>query len=880
MARLLTVFPPGAKAGSTLEISVGGMDLDEPRLLLFSSTNLSGTPKPGEANKFLVTIASNAAPGVYDARFLGRFGLSNPRNFVVGHLPELVEKQDNNTAGSAMEVPLGTVVNGHVEASAADFFRFSARKGQRVLIECAGPGIDSRISPELLLYDSSGHELERNRTGGLLDFTPAADGDYTIKLHDSLFRGGAEYFYRLSIGILPHIDFIFPPAGLAGTKGKYLIYGRNLSVHSSSATETQSVDPASEPSKSPDSKPLKIEGKPLEQLEVEIELPARGLSETLLPQRRSPAACVVEGVEYRLQTPEGGSNPELLSFATAPIIREQEPNNHPKQAQKISVPCEVVGQFYPAEDQDWFTFEAKKGEVYWAEVFSQRLGLPTSPFLLVQRVTKDEKGEETADVQELYGSENNVGGIDLKTSTADPSGRFEVKEDGTFRIQVQDLFNVTQSNPSHTYRLSLRKETPGFRLMALAPAPPQAKKDAREAHIWNAFLRRAETIPLKVLAVRRDNFDGEIQLKVEGLPSSVSYPETKIESGKTSTLLLLTAAENAPDWAGRFRIIGKGKTTGANAANQGASKSSSPGSAGLSPAATELTREAQGGSVIWNVPDYNTEPVLSRLTHDLVLAVSGQEAAPISIAAAEDQVWEMQTGTKAHIPLLVTRRGDYTETLKLKVEGHPTLDSMKEIDVNGKATNVTLELDLAKHKLPPGQHTIYLQTQTKGKYRNNAEGAQAAELAAKEAEKAAMGLAEASKKATEALAAASKKMRETETAAKTASEKLSAAKAAVEKSPDTTALVDARAAAEKAASESAAKAKAAFEAKALAEKTATEASNNAKEAEAKKTALAKRAKEMTETAKPKEVTFTFYSAPIRLKVAPPAEKKVAAGTKK
>ena len=42
---------------------------------------------------------------------------------------------------------------------------------------------------------------------------------------------------------------------------------------------------------------------------------------------------------------------------------------------------------------DWFTFEAKKGDAYWIEVISQRLGLVTDPFVLVQRVTKNEKGE-------------------------------------------------------------------------------------------------------------------------------------------------------------------------------------------------------------------------------------------------------------------------------------------------------------------------------------------------------------------------------------------------------------------------------------------------------------------------------------------------------
>src|SRR6267154_1234706 len=47
LARLFTVFPPGAQAGSAIEVSLNGADLDEPAQLLFSSTNIAGKPKPG-----------------------------------------------------------------------------------------------------------------------------------------------------------------------------------------------------------------------------------------------------------------------------------------------------------------------------------------------------------------------------------------------------------------------------------------------------------------------------------------------------------------------------------------------------------------------------------------------------------------------------------------------------------------------------------------------------------------------------------------------------------------------------------------------------------------------------------------------------------------
>src|SRR5439155_26692597 len=178
---------------------------------------------------------------------------------------------------------------------------------------------------------------------------------------------------------------------------------------------------------------------PLEQLTVAVELPGVPAEQQNSPLDLAlkPAGAVVDAIEYRLRTPKGVSSPALLSLATAPVVAEQEPNNDPDRAQKVSLPCEFVGQFYPAGDRDWLTFEAKKTDVYWIEVFSHRLGLPTAPFALLQHVTKNDPGEPAAtDVHELYAADANIGGAEFNTTTRDPAWRFEPKEDGVYRVRV------------------------------------------------------------------------------------------------------------------------------------------------------------------------------------------------------------------------------------------------------------------------------------------------------------------------------------------------------------------------------------------------------------------------------------------------------------
>ena len=460
--------------GSTSEVTVTGIDLEDARAIYFSHSNMTASLQTNGPGKFLVTIGTNVPAGTYDARVIGRFGITNPRRFAVGDLDEVIEKQ-NDSVETAMQVPLGTIVNGHAEANAVDYFKFRATNGQQIRIACQASALDSRMDPSLILYDPAGRELKESRRGGLLEFSAAKDGDYLVKVHDFLFAGGDEHFYRLSIAT---------------------------------------------------------------------------------------------------NTPEG-----------AP---QRDGNDKPEIAQVLKPPCEVTGEFYPAGDVDWYSFDAKKGEVWWVEVFSQRLGAPTDPLLVIND-------------QEFNDIEANVGGNEFKTSSLDPVGRFEAKDDGPCRIQVRDLFNRTLSEAGRNYRLVIRKETPDFELLAIPQEGPP-KKDSREVHVWSSVLRRGETIPIKVIALRQDGFQGEISIKASDLPAGVSSSELVIPSDKSSGILLLTAAETATNWAGSVAIVGNSKHV------------------------------AKAATVIWNIPDYNNEPVRSRLADNFMVAVC-DDTAPITIAA-------------------------------------------------------------------------------------------------------------------------------------------------------------------------------------------------------------------------------------------------------
>jgi hypothetical protein len=772
--RVTSVFPPGARAGTTTQVTVTGDDLDDLKGLRFSHAGLfaapasdpAGKPRP---NQFVVAVAPDVPPGIYDVRAVGRFGVSSPRAFAVGDLPERVEAPGNESPGGATELPVGSVMNGVCSAGALDHFKFTATAGQRLIIDCAARAIDSHVDPVVVLTDAAGRELDRTRTAGVIDFTPPTDGQYLLQVHDATFRGGPQFFYRLSVARRPQVDFVLPPAAQPGTRGKFVLYGRNL--------------PGGTPAEG-----MTLDGKPLQHLPVEIDLPpaAAGVS-GVAPL--SGAQASARGYPYRLQTDVGTSNPVFIAFADVAPVQESGDNDNPEKPAALMPPCNVTGQFYPQRDRDWFTLDAKKGDVWRVDVWSHRLGVPSDPFLLVQRVTKNEKGEmKSADAQEVYDSDANAGGADFNTASRDPSYRLEAKEDGTYRLGVRDLFNTTRDDARLTYLLSVRRDKPDFELVAMplrvgpaaTPAPP--------------LLRRGGAVPVHVVALRHDGFNGDIQLSAEGLPPGVGCAGSTIVAGSTSATLVLFAGDNAQGWAGPVRIVGKADVAG-----------------------TPAVREARGACVVVNPGEPPTEAVRSRLTADFEAAVSASDVAPLAIEPGEARAYE-RSGAKVTLPLKLAWRSDASGKFKVKVGGHPALDNFTETEIDAKAPTASVEIDLNKHKLPPGVHTLYVRAAGTVKYARNPEATKAADEARAAAEKA----------ASEAVAAA-----------KQAAEKLTAAKAGTD-----------------------------AEATKRAEKTAADADGAAKAAEQKKTEAAARAKDQA----PKDTDGVFYSSAVLVTI-PPAEKK-------
>jgi hypothetical protein len=721
-ARLTALTPMAGTRGADVEVKVVGVDLDDVRELRFSEPKITAKPKAGAADTFVVTVPGDVAPGTYDARAIGRYGVSNPRAFVVDTLAVLVNKGGNTAAAGATPVTVGQSICGAAEANAVHYYKLPLKSGQRVLAEVEARRIDSKMDASAVLADAAGRDLVISRRGDLIDFTAPADGEYSLRVYDATYRGGPDFFYRLAVHVKPYVDFVLPASGVAGTKSKFTLYGRNL--------------PGGTPA--PD---VTVAGgtRALERLEVDITVP--GDPDKAAFAHVPSTEALLDGFDYRFDTPAGASNAVRIAMATAPAVVTETPaatDRSNTAGQKLAAPCEVSGRFHPRHRQHTFTFDAPAASTYWLEVFCNRSGAAAAPFLLVQKLAKDAKtnAEAWTDVQEVYESPLNVGGGELRTSSRDPSYKLDVKDAGTYRLTVRNLFSTPADGGGIGYRLAIRTPAPDFRL-AVVPASPAAEKDSKEIPVWTTLLRRGGFAPLKVVALRRDGFDGEIDLKIDDLPPGVSCAPGKIGKGDASAALLLAAADKADAGAAAIRVTGTATVNGG-----------------------PVTRVARAATVATSEYDKTskTAEVVSRRARELMVGVSADEC-PLTIAATKGGglVETYAFNPKVSIPLKLTKRAEFGGAIPLKLVGHPLFEKVKELNVDKGADAGTFELDLAALKVPAGVYTLYAETLSKVKYKAMpSDVVKSAEAAAKEADKAAAEAA-ASAKAAEAKLAAAKK---------------------------------------------------------------------------------------------------------------------------
>ena len=617
--QLKNVFPCGARQGTSVEVEVGGTNLDETKKLYFSNPGItaeliSDPAKP--PSHFKVSVAANVPVGDYDVRSIGKLGISNPRAFAVGDLQEVNETEPNNSRDKANRVPMNCVINGRINPSEdIDWYVFPAKKGQRVLIECRAWRLDSRLDGMVTLYNSEGKELASSQDENIrdqkrdpfIDFDVPADGDYYLRFTDFMYNGGSENFYRLSIGTGPYLDFITPTGAKPGTTADITFYGRNL--------------PGGEKTD------LQVNGRPLEKVVRKVEVPnnPEAITSLRFNELLRPSASRLDGMEVRVTGDTGTSNARLLVFSNSPELLEKEPNNTIAEAQHIEVPCAVTGQFSAPKDADHYTFTAKKGEKFLIDVASERINSPADPEMEISEA-------DGKIVNSLSDTGENIGQLRFPTMTRDIVYTFTAPKDADFTIRLEHVYTQVQGGAQYQYRFEIKRDpAPDFRLVCTP---------THDIHIDTHCVYQGGRQRLDILVWRMNGFDGPIQVEARNLPPGVTADPITIGPGMKWGTLIVTAAPDAPIGEGEIQVVGTAERDSG-----------------------KLVREARGGVIVWDT--VNT-PAICRLTKSIMLAV--REKTPFAVTATTKDTL-IKPGDPINVTVTTKRRADMPSAVLLTGTG-------------------------------------------------------------------------------------------------------------------------------------------------------------------------------------------------------------------
>lgn len=399
-------------------------------------------PQLADTVKLKLTIDQDAEPGMHELCLITEKGLSNPLMFQLSELEEVFEAEPNNriadTRGFPLDLPL--VLNGQILPGDIDCFRFNAKRGEdlvfrvqaRSLMPYLADTVPGWFQAVLTLYDAAGKEIAymddfRFDPDPVLVCQVPKDGEYILKIHDSIYRGRRDFVYRIEMGKLPFIDHIFPLGGQENRTVPVRLYGVNL---------------------------------PKKQVEMNTYGNAPEIREL----------SVANGPHR--------SNTRVFSVDTVPSLLEVEPNNLAAQAQILPGDVAIDGRIDQPGDADCFRFQGSMGRKIAIEVLARRLDSPVDA-----RVVLLDPEEHILAV-----SDDNVDrGAGLVTHHADSYLQYKLPKSGVYTVRLDDLQG--KGGPEYAYRLRIGREQQDYALR-IVPASLTIPQDGN-AIITVHALRKA-----------------------------------------------------------------------------------------------------------------------------------------------------------------------------------------------------------------------------------------------------------------------------------------------------------------------------------------------------------------------------------------------------
>jgi hypothetical protein len=438
--------------------------------------------------KLKVTVAADAAVGVREFRIATELGISSVGQLVIVDDPVVIEAAANNVVAQAQPVALPCVIAGKIEAvEDVDFYKFEAKEGQTLTFEMLCARIQDKIhdlqkhaKPMLTLYDAGGRELAANDTyffaDPLLSYTIPKAGTYYLQVRESTYDGDPRWVYAIIATDKPYATHVYPMAGNPGQKLDLEPIG--------SAKLVQAKTPFVVP------KDLGIR---------EIQLDVKGVK----------------------------TNPATFIVSALPQCLEQDGNDDPAKATRVTLPAGINGRIEKRRDMDHFVFKATKGKVVRFELKARRFGTLLNSSLHGVLDVMNVKGATIASSDVTHGQEAAVS--------------FTPPSDEDFIVRVRDL--NSKGGESFVYYLEADHPLPDFTLRC---DPDKAMIGPGSSAAWYVHVNRL------------NGFTGAVKVEIKGLPKDITASPLTIPPSMKEGMMVLTADAKAQLQASFVEIVGTG----------------------------------------------------------------------------------------------------------------------------------------------------------------------------------------------------------------------------------------------------------------------------------------------------------------------------------
>jgi hypothetical protein len=539
--------------------------------------------------KLELTVAKDASPGVHRFRVKTPLGTTNMVMFAVGTLPEVKQQEKPNPDSAAhlqaVELP-ATLVGTIAIPGNRDNYQFEGKAGEEMVFQVLASPLGSKLKSMLILSDDSGKVLAAvgkndNESDAALTYKLQRDAKYTLSITDRDREGGMDYFYRVDAGPLPYITSHFPLGVRAGSVAEVSVSGFNLgAVHqikvepppsadgwttipieldvagirplnvarlavgddpeiieqepndtveqaqavSVPVTINGHIDGSAKAGKNPDEDYFRFHAAKGEQLDIDVAAarlgsPLDSVIEILDAQGNAIPRATIRCLNQTTTTlSDRDSRTTGIRLVSTSDLHEGDYVMVGDELDRIDVipdqpdfdtimkGADGLRLAYLGTSPD---LHAVNTPVYKAEILPPEADVPSNGLPVFHLTWRNDDGGPG------YGADSKLD--------------FVAPADGDYVLHLKDVRGM--EGPEFAYLLNIREAAPDFQLKA-EPANPN--------------IPRGGSTPVTVSLVARRKYSGSIQVQVRGLPPGVSASPATIPPGQDSTLVVLTAAPDAP----------------------------------------------------------------------------------------------------------------------------------------------------------------------------------------------------------------------------------------------------------------------------------------------------------------------------------------------